>query len=112
MEIQILKDELEKVTLQLEETQLRLEEEEVRADKAIAEMRVELESSQVELRKQHDEKDKQIKDIIARWVLAGRVDSCCSDKLYIVADSTPCTGVGYLDKQLKCISLNKLVSCE
>ncbi|XP_022085340.1 ras GTPase-activating protein nGAP-like isoform X3 [Acanthaster planci] len=68
LEIQILKDELEKVTLQLEETQLKLAEEEVRADKAIAEMKVELENSQVELKRQHDEKDKQIKDIITRLV--------------------------------------------
>ncbi|XP_038063625.1 ras GTPase-activating protein nGAP-like isoform X2 [Patiria miniata] len=68
LEIQILKDELEKVTLQLEETQLKLEEEEVRADKAIAEMKVELDSSQTELRKQHEDKDKQIKDIITRLV--------------------------------------------
>ncbi|XP_071801964.1 uncharacterized protein [Asterias amurensis] len=68
LEIQLLKDELEKMSAQLEETQQRLDEEEKRADLAIAEMKVEVEESQIELRIQHDEKDKQIKDIITRLV--------------------------------------------
>lgn len=54
------------MSAQLEETQQRLDEEEKRADLAIAEMKVEVEESQIELRIQHDEKDKQIKDIITR----------------------------------------------